>query len=74
MEEHTEDAKKEEEAARLPVGQNLHYYHTILERNIIFQVKIAIYASLICNFALSVLQCKCINLREQVQTVDKFSI
>ena len=73
MEEHTEDAKNEEEAARLPVGQTLHY-HTILERNIIFQVKIAIYASLICNFALSVLQCKCINLPEQVQTVDKLSI
>ncbi|KAH9486424.1 Metal tolerance protein 9 [Psilocybe cubensis] len=37
MEEHTEDAKAEEEAARLPV-------------------KIAIYASLISNFALCVLQ------------------
>jgi len=37
MEEHTEDAKNEEEEARLPI-------------------KIAIYASLICNFALSVLQ------------------
>ncbi|PPQ99526.1 hypothetical protein CVT24_005316 [Panaeolus cyanescens] len=37
MEEHTEDAKQEEEAARLPV-------------------KIAVYASLIANFALCVLQ------------------
>ncbi|KAF8203873.1 CDF-like metal transporter [Pholiota molesta] len=37
MEEHTEDAKAEEEALRLPV-------------------KIAIYASLICNFALCILQ------------------
>ncbi|PPQ79903.1 hypothetical protein CVT25_002959 [Psilocybe cyanescens] len=41
MEEHTEDAKAEEEAARLPVDP---------------QVKIAIYASLISNFALCVLQ------------------
>jgi len=37
MEEHTEDAKVEEEVAKLPV-------------------KIAIYASLICNFALCVIQ------------------
>ncbi|KAF8172692.1 CDF-like metal transporter [Pholiota molesta] len=37
MEEHTEDAKAQEEAIRLPV-------------------KIAIYASLICNFALCILQ------------------
>ena len=58
MEEHTEDARAEEESARLPASRVLVTIceHHLME-NFVQQVKIAVQASLIANFALCVLQC-----------------
>lgn len=55
MDEHTERAKEEEEATRLPVGSAL---PTLLCSLIHYmsKVKIAVWASLMSNFALCVLQ------------------
>jgi hypothetical protein len=55
MEEHTEDAKVEEEAARIPVNINLHFYS--LHSHPFTQIKIAIWASLVANLSLCALQC-----------------
>jgi hypothetical protein len=53
MEDHTEDAKVDEEAARLPVST-----HTFQSLSIFtyYQVKIAVYASLLSNVVLCILQ------------------
>lgn len=57
MEEHTQDAAAEEEATRLPVCDLMCPYSIIISLKAT-QVKIAIYASLIANFALCVIQRK----------------
>ena len=54
MEEHTEDAKAAEEAARLSVS--FHNEIQFLKVNQLHKVKIAVYASLFANLALCVLQ------------------
>lgn len=59
MEDHTEEAKLDEEAARLPV-RTLRFRST--STHVCEQVKIAIWASLIANLALCVLQCKSYSL------------
>ena len=57
MEEHTEDAHSEEAAARLPVGCSS-FCLRVLTAFPFSQVKIAVYSSLIANFALCILQSK----------------
>lgn len=60
MEEHTEDARIEEDAARLPVSPKLsHCRHQFTYGTALPQVKIAVRASLIANFALCILQSEC---------------
>ena len=56
MEEHTEDARNEEDLSRLPVSPRAYY---VLMAALIkyHQVKIAVRASLLANIALAVLQC-----------------
>lgn len=56
MEEHTEDAQSEEAAARLPVGCSSFCLKILT--TFFPQVKIAVYSSLIANFALCILQSK----------------
>lgn len=56
MEEHTEEAHLEEEAARLPVGHSPFPLRSCLDCVYSFQVKIAVYGSLTANFALCILQ------------------
>lgn len=63
MEDHTEEAKIEEEAARLPVRTKIYIYlMRLVTDNQVSQVKIAIWASLIANFSLCVLQSESITL------------
>lgn len=56
MEEHTEDAKAEEDAARIPVSSAISFSVRILTNIVFIQVRIAVLASMFANFALCVLQ------------------
>lgn len=58
MEEHTEEARAETEATRLPVSAffNSFVYH--IYDMVLSQIKIAVWASLVANLALCVLQRK----------------
>ena len=55
MEEHTEDARNEEDLSRLPVSPRLSSLIAALIKD--HQVKLAVRASLLANMALAVLQC-----------------
>lgn len=71
MEEHTEEAQSEEEAARLPVM--LRFLPPYFHPNPVPKVKIAVYGSLISNIALCVLQSElklpCLQLALTTKTV-----
>ncbi len=56
MENHTEESKIDEEAARLPVIALWHHVKAVIICGV--QVKIAVYASLVGNFALAAVQRK----------------
>lgn len=54
MEDHTEESKIDEEAARLPVIALNHQVEAVIICGV--QIKIAVYASLVGNFVLAAVQ------------------
>jgi hypothetical protein len=56
MEEHTEDARVDEEQARLPVSIGVHPHINSILTPVSIQIKIAVYASLLSNVVLCILQ------------------